>query len=378
METVCRVAFGARGRGNRVVLRVDIEGLRAPEWSDVDVALACGPGEKGARAEAVVAGHFKVLDRELRTTRGCDVVRKVLRARYEDSQLMPTITFEPSPWPSRLDTYFGKLRTNDAIRGAIDGLLSHAETSLRCAQGAGPSLERPLNVPLPTKSLDDASYGGDPCPRSAKASKKGGCVFRRAGTALRVVVSLPDPDLDTVTRDMSALLRRCVPAVNHAYPSEVLVLLGDRDGAVTYESSALSGAALVRPCKRLALDALEAFHAANSLPKVRPAVATGLLNTVECLLGSPPRTKTAVDVRRRRGHRPVVSLPNLRTLRRIEVALAGRECLVGPNLEVNITTCDSNSVERILNIFPQHRSSTTSRSTARTPATSRPTGPTSP
>ncbi|KAH8076637.1 hypothetical protein JL721_654 [Aureococcus anophagefferens] len=258
LEQVCRAAFGSAGTGDRVVVRVDIDGLVAPDWTSVDVSLVCGPHarHRPPRAEAS-------------------------SARFNAH-------FRESSCPARLDAHFARER--DAPK-AIEALLRHPETSLRCALSGGACTERALSAALPTRppaALNEAF--------ELARLPPGGPIARKRGSALKVVLSLPDPDLDRVQEDMSALLRRCVPSANHAYPKEVVVLLGDRYGAVTYEAFALAGRAFSAPCRNLALEALEAFHANASLPAVKQQVAKALLRHVECHLAVPPRHRQIHDI----------------------------------------------------------------------------------
>lgn len=290
LEQVCRAAFGSAGTGDRVVVRVDIDGLVAPDWTSVDVSLVCGPHarHRPPRAEDVVEARFNVTDAELRGTSAAALLDRLLRSRYAEASALSQAHFRESSCPARLDAHFARER--DAPK-AIEALLRHPETSLRCALSGGACTERALSAALPTRppaALNEAF--------ELARLPPGGPIARKRGSALKVVLSLPDPDLDRVQEDMSALLRRCVPSANHAYPKEVVVLLGDRYGAVTYEAFALAGRAFSAPCRNLALEALEAFHANASLPAVKQQVAKALLRHVECHLAVPPRHRQIHDI----------------------------------------------------------------------------------
>ena len=280
LETIMRTAFRDR-RGAACALRCDLRGFRAPEATEVVVALTVA-----GRPEPTITA--RLLDADLAGISARDVLRTILKARFIETDKPANYEFDLSP-ASGLDLMFSQ-RT-EVKEGVVDKLLDAPDMVLRCrATDAGaPSgafLSADPNEPLPFDA-----HVLPPSETLCATSRNGGHVYRRKQR--RVDYRVDCAGYKEGTTKAAAITPITLAPVRPGpdrRPQEVLVLLRDRDGAVAYEAFPLHDKGAVSALL-LAEEALAEFRRSGDLAEDPIS-----LRALECRVGPPGEDTDAAAI----------------------------------------------------------------------------------
>jgi len=280
LEDIMRTAFRDR-QGAACALRCDLRGFRAPEATEVVVALTVA-----GRPEPTITA--RLLDADLAGISARDVLRTILKARFLDKAKPPNYEFDLAP-ASGLDLLF--TQKTEVKEGVVDKLLDAPDMVLSCrATDAGaPSgafLSADPNEPLPFDA-----HVLPPSETLCATSRNGGHVYRRKQR--RVDCRVDCAGYKEGTTKAAAITPITLAPVRPGpdrRPQEVLVLLRDRDGAVAYEAFPLHDKGAV-PALLLAEEALAEFRRSGDLAEDPIS-----LRALECRVGPPGEDTDAAAI----------------------------------------------------------------------------------